>query len=375
MPVAAQDIRLRRHLFYETSHSPSLVDIVGYREAGRITDFCYIANPYYPTSAMLRDLKNRLPLLIKSYPSSQPGLSQSHLAQVLHVDPAHLVIGNGASELIAFIEETMVENIGIPVPTFSEYLEKLRDARAARLYPLPADKDYQLDLDAYRQWIRRNELKAALVINPGNPTGQFHPLEDMLRFLKGSRDLDLVIVDESFIDFAGTPIPSLLSRVGDFPNLLIVRSMSKHCGVPGLRLGYCCTANPRVLRHLRRVLPVWNINSLAEYFLSQLPSTDADYHRARKRLMADVRWLGARIKALPGFHPYPTGANFILIRVENGMSAADLQMELLQKHRIYVRDCSNKVGMDARHIRAASQGRAQDAKLVRALAAVSRRNP
>ncbi|MGQ0644295.1 MAG: aminotransferase class I/II-fold pyridoxal phosphate-dependent enzyme [Elusimicrobiota bacterium] len=169
MPVAAQDIRLRRHLFYETSHSPSLVDIVGYREAGRITDFCYIANPYYPTPAMLRDLKNRLPLLIKSYPSSQPGLSQSHLAQVLHVDPAHLVIGNGASELIAFIEETMVENIGIPVPTFSEYLEKLRDARAARLYPLPADKDYQLDLDAYRQWIRRNDLS-----RPGDQPRQPH---------------------------------------------------------------------------------------------------------------------------------------------------------------------------------------------------------
>jgi histidinol-phosphate/aromatic aminotransferase/cobyric acid decarboxylase-like protein len=365
--MTSEKVPVKRHLFYETSHSPSLVDMVGYDQAKDIIDFCYIANPYYPTLPMMRDLQKKLPLLIKSYPSSNPRHSQVHLAKVLRVNPDHLVIGNGASELIAFIEETLVENIGIPIPTFSEYLEKLRDARAAKLFQLPPDKNYRLNLSEYLDWIRRERLRSALVINPGNPTGQFIPLPEILGFLEKTRGLDLVIVDESFIDFAGDPIPSLLPHVETFPHLLIVRSMSKHCGVPGLRLGYCCTANQKILRHLRRVIPVWNINSLAEYFLSLLPPTDKDYHRARKRLMSEVRALYDDLKGIPGFFTYPTGCNFLLLRIENGMTAAELQMELLQKHRLYVRDCSNKAGMDDRHIRVASQGRAKDVKLVRAL--------
>ncbi len=363
----ARDLRIKRHLFYETSHSPSLADIVGYREAARIVDFCYIANPYYPTPAMLRDLQRRLPSLIKSYPSSTPRASQVHLAKVLGVDPDKLVIGNGASELIAFIEETLITNIAIPIPTFSEYLEKLKNARAAKLYHLLPEEHHHLDLGQYARWVKSRRLKSALVINPGNPTGQFHPLEEMRAFLRELRGLDLVMVDESFIDFAGTPIPSLLREAERYPNLLIVRSMSKHCGIPGLRLGYCYTANRDILDRLRRNLPVWNINSLAEYFLSLLPPTDEDYHKARRRLMAEVQWLYKELRLLRGFYVYPTGANFLLIRAENGMTAAELQTRLLKDHRLYVRDCSNKIGMDRYHIRVASQGRDKDVLLLKAL--------
>src|SRR5579862_3164395 len=78
---------LRRHLFYETSHSPALADLVGYEKAKGIIDFCFIANPYYPTAEMLRDLQTNLPNLIKSYPSSNPFISQQSLANVLHVNP------------------------------------------------------------------------------------------------------------------------------------------------------------------------------------------------------------------------------------------------------------------------------------------------
>lgn len=366
------DLTLKRHLFYETSHSPSLVEMVGHEEAKRITDFCYIANPYYPTPAMLRDLARNLPILIKSYPSSQPRHSQEHLAKVLRVDPAKLIIGNGASELIAFIEETLVKNIGIPVPTFSEYLEKLRSHRAAQLYWLDPKKDYQLDLDEYLPWIEKNKLSSALVINPGNPTGQFIPLKKMIQFLDRARKLPLVIVDESFIDFAGMRVPSLLKHANDYENLLIVRSMSKHCGVPGLRLGYCYTVNQRIQKHLRHVIPVWNINSLAEYFLSRLPPTDRAYHQARRRLIKEMRWLSGELRKIPGFHVYPTGANFVLLRIERDCTAAELQMELLERFRLYVRDCSNKVGMDDRHIRVASQGRAKDTQLVKALKTLAR---
>jgi threonine-phosphate decarboxylase len=363
----ASDPDLKRHLFYETSHSPSVVDLVGYEKAGEITDFCFIANPYYPTPQMLRDLQENLPNLIKSYPSSNPLASQRNLAAVLHVNPDNLIIGNGATELIALIDNTLVDRLAVPIPTFGEYLEKLKDQRDAELYPLHPDEGYQLRLDDYLAWVHERGLKSLVVINPGNPTGQLFPLDEMIEFLRRAKDLELVIVDESFIDFSGDPVPSLLPVADRFSNLLIVRSMSKHCGVPGLRLGYCYSENLYLLNRLRRLIPTWNVNTLAQYFLSLLPPTDADYHIARKRLINDVQWLYEALRTISGLAIYPTGANFVLFKIKNGMTATELQSRLLNEHQMYVRDCSNKVGMDHYHIRVASQGREKDARLVKAL--------
>jgi threonine-phosphate decarboxylase len=365
-------VNVTQHLFYETSHSPALADLVGYEAAEGIIDFCFIANPYYPTPEMLEDMQRHLPNLIKSYPSSNPLMSQKHLASVLHVNPENLVIGNGATELIVLINTILIDRIAVPVPTFGEYIEKLRHEWDADLYSLDAAHKFNLRLDKYLAWVRSRSLDALLVINPGNPTGQFIPLDEMVEFLDQTRDLQLVIVDESFIDFAGDPAPSLLPVADRFPNLLIVRSMSKHCGVPGLRLGYCYSVNAALLNRLRHFVPTWNLNALAQYFLSLLPRTDDDYHAARKRLIEDVRCLYNRLMAIPHLDVYPTGANFVLFRITNGTTAADLQARLLTEHRMYVRDCSNKVGMDTFHVRVASQGRNKDAELVEALRTLTR---
>lgn len=365
-------VELKRHLFYETSHSPALTDLVGYEKAKEIIDFCFIANPYYPTAEMLQDLQQNLPSLIKSYPSSNPILSQQNLAAVLHVDPENLIIGNGATELIVLINTNLIDRIAVPIPTFGEYIEKLRDQRDAELYALDPARRYELRLMDYLDWVHERNVKAVLVINPGNPTGQLNSLDEMVDFLQRAGDLELVIVDESFIDFAGDPVPSLVPLADRFSNLLIVCSMSKHCGVPGLRLGYCYSGNPYLLNRLRRFIPTWNLNTLAQYFLSLLPSTDAAYHEGRKRLISDVRWLQGALHSIPGLDVYPTGANFVLLKIKSGMTAAELQRRLLEEHQMYVRDCSNKVGMDNLHIRVASQGRGKDARLVEALRALLR---
>ena len=361
------ETELRRHLFYETSHSPSLTELVGYEKAKDIIDFCFIASPYYPTPAMMEDLQRNLPNLIKSYPSNSPLASQKNLASVLNVKPDHLIIGNGATELIVLINTLLIDRIAVPVPTFGEYIEKLRDQRDAELYVLDPADHYELHLPNYLAWVRQRNLKSLLVINPGNPTGQVFSLAVMVEFLHQASDMELVIVDESFIDFAGDPVPSLLSVADNFSNLLIVRSVSKHCGVPGLRIGYCYSGNLYLLNRLRRFLPTWNLNSIAQYFLSLLPSTDAEYQEARRHLIDDVRWLYNALSSIPGMEPYPTGANFVLCKVTNGLSAAELQARLLTEHQMYIRDCSNKIGMDRFHIRIASQGREKDSQLIEAL--------
>ena len=365
--IAPEKIEARSHLFYETSHSPSLADLVGYEKAKQMIDFCFIANPYYPTPAMMEDLQHNLPNLIKSYPSSNSLISQQHLATVLRVNPENLIIGNGATELIVLINTLLVDRIAVPVPTFGEYIEKLRDQRDAELFPLDPHRHFHLSLPEYVAWARLHGVRALLVINPGNPTGQVIPFEEMVDFLHQVADFELVIVDESFIDFAGDPVPSLLPIAERFSNLLIVRSMSKHCGVPGLRLGYAYSGNLYLLNRLRRFLPTWNLNTLAQYFLSMLPATDADYHEGRKRLISDVTWLYSALRSIPGLDVYPTGANFVLFKLTTGLTAAELQAHLLSGYGMYVRDCSNKIGMDHHHIRVASQGREKDQRLVGAL--------
>jgi histidinol-phosphate/aromatic aminotransferase/cobyric acid decarboxylase-like protein len=227
--------------------------------------------------------------------------------------------------------------------------------------------NFRLNLADYHAWVHQRGLKALLVINPGNPTGQLFSLDEMIDFLHRARDMELVIVDESFIDFAGDPVPSLLQVADRFSNLLLVRSMSKHCGVPGLRLGFCYSGNLFILNRMRQFIPTWNVNTLAQYFLSLLPSTDAVYHATRKRLIADVHWLYSSLRNISGIEAYPTGANFVLFKIKGGMTACELQGLLLQEHLMYVRDCSNKIGMDNFHIRVASQGREKDANLVKAL--------
>ena len=286
--------------------------------------------------------------------------------------PDNLIVGNGATELIVLINTTLIDRIAVPIPTFGEYIEKLKDHRDAELYSLDPARGYQLRLFEYLEWVRERNLKALLVINPGNPTGQLFSLEEMVDFLRRAHDCELVIVDESFIDFAGDPVPSLLPVADQFSNLLIVRSMGKHCGVPGLRLGYCYSGNLYILNRLRRFIPTWNLNTLAQYFLSLLEDSDAAYHEARKRVISDVRWLHDALKSISWLEVYPTGANFVLFKIKNGMTSTALQGRLLADHRMYVRDCSNKRGMDRFHVRVASQGRDKDARLLDALQRVAR---
>jgi histidinol-phosphate/aromatic aminotransferase/cobyric acid decarboxylase-like protein len=358
---------IRGDLFSGTSHSPSLVELVGYEDAAGIADFCFIANPYYPTAEMLRALADGLPSLVKCYPSSNSAACRGALAGVLGVDPDDLIVGNGATELIVLINDVLVDRIAVPVPTFGEYIEKLRDPARAELFQLDPKNDYRLDLDGYMAWTRQRGLRAMLVINPGNPTGQLFSLDEMAELLDRASDMDLVVVDESFIDFSGEPSPSLIPMADRYRNLLIVRSLSKNYGVPGLRLGFCYSRNRDLLERLERLVPTWHLNILAEYFLTLLPGTRPEYLESLRRITSDVRALGKGLATIPGLHVYPTGANFVLFRIEGDMTAAALQSGLLREHRMYVRDCANKLGMDDRHVRVASQGRDLDARLVEAL--------
>lgn len=367
----SKKIHINEHLFEETSHSPSLVDIVGEAMLSEVVDYCFIANPYYPDEKLIKLMQEQLPTLIKFYPSSNTRVAQQNLSEVLYVKPENLILGNGATELITLILEHLVDDLAVPIPTFSEYIEKIRRKDCVKTYQLPATNDYKLNLDDYADWILHQAISAALIINPGNPTGQLLTLDEMFLFIEKMKHLKMILVDEAFIDFADKDVPSLLPYVKNYPNLVLIRSMSKHCGIPGLRLGYCCTSNEQFLSSMRELLPVWNLNTIAEFFLAQLKRTNNDYHEARLRVIEDISHLYHELKSIKGFYVYPTGSNFVLIKSQIKLDGKQLQRTLLEDYHCYVRDCSNKIGIDKFHIRVASQGREKDKRIIDALKELS----
>lgn len=164
--MTPNQLQINRQLFEDTTHSPALIDIVGEDQLPYVIDYCFIANPYYPTTAMLEELQVKLPSLLKAYPSSNPELARQTLAKVLGVSSEHLLLGNGATELITLIEQHLISDLAIPIPTFSEYIDKLADSGNARFFQLNPEENYQLNLKEYAQWIKTNQLEAALIINP-----------------------------------------------------------------------------------------------------------------------------------------------------------------------------------------------------------------
>lgn len=354
-------------------HLSPLAELVGAEQAQKVIDFSQIINPYYPTPAMKQQLTARLAQPGKGKLSGDPRVGAAHLAEVLHVSAGNLIVANGATELISTICSYLIDSICVPVPAITDYLDKIESHQIVP-YRLDPSQDYRLDLEDYLEWLRHHEVHAALLLNPLNPTGQTFSREEMHTFVRRATWLDLIVVDETFVDFSGEQTPTLLHSADLFSNMMIIHSLSKLSGMPELHLGFSYTDNRYLLNRLRRALPSWHINALADYYLSLLPSTDAAYHQARRRLIKDVEWLSQALQAVPGFRVYPTGANFMLLRVENGRTAHDIQTTLLHDYNLYVLDCSHVAGMDAYHIRVTSQGRKNDQRLVQALTELSELN-
>jgi len=157
--------------------------------------------------------------------------------------------------------------------------------------------------------------------------------------------------------------------LAQFPNLVVVRSLGKDFGGCGLRLGLVATANLPVLGEIRRFLPIWNISPLAERFLRLCIEHRDAYEKARVQCIEETQSLARRLAALPQLKVFDTWSNFILFKIlEHRVSSVALRDYLLQKHALYVRDCSRKLGLGDKFIRVGTHLPEANARLVQALA-------
>jgi histidinol-phosphate/aromatic aminotransferase/cobyric acid decarboxylase-like protein/GTP:adenosylcobinamide-phosphate guanylyltransferase len=336
-------------------------------------DFNYLYNLYFPTERIYNEFRHVLPRLISNYPS---GLMQIRklLSRFIDVPYQDLTIGNGASELIRLINRIFVKRMTIPVPGFNEYENTLRSEQINFFYL--SENDFDLNPDEFLKSVRDSGSNTALIVNPNNPTSLYIGKEELTYIVRALKDLDLVIVDESFINFVDMEDnPSLQSDYRDFKNLLIIKSMSKEYGIPGLRLGYILSTNRNYIEKVSRELPIWNINSLAEHFLEIFIKHQDLFKASCQKIIQDRRDFYEALKSIPYLKLYPPQANYIFARMENNHDSTGLRDEIFRRHRILFKDCANKSGLgEKNYIRIAVRKKDENRLLIKALKQYGQQN-
>lgn len=235
-------------------------------ERGRsLVDFCIPCNPYFPTREMFADLAANLEAVLKFYPSDAQAIG-GQLARVLGLNPATIAMSNGSTELITWMDHLWFrQSVAIPIPTFGRWTDQpMETGKRVDMFPLREIDRFALNVDEYVRFIRARRSRVAVLCNPNNPDGGYLPRREVIRFMDELSDLDLVVVDESFIDFVDAERdPSVAMDAAIRPNVVVLKSLGKNFGLHGIRFGYL-VANPGLAGAMRRALPKWNLNSLAE---------------------------------------------------------------------------------------------------------------
>jgi len=360
------------------SHSPSIFTIVEQiPELSINVDACFLSNPY-ATELFLRYLKtelidtHKMRDVLEFYPSQNAVIAQL-LSNHLETPAENIFIGNGAIEIIqAVIHNFTRKKILINIPTFSSYYEFAKDHVEVVFNKLKKENNYQIDVEEYLEVVRREKPDTVVIINPNNPDGNYMSWESVAGLIDQLRDVETVILDKSFIHFAyedeSYGLISYSSLVEKYPNLVLLKSMSKDFGIAGIRAGYAIMRKDRV-DHLLKHGYLWNSNGLAEYFFRLYVREDflKEYESERIRYIKETRTFFEQLKQIPGIRVYPSKANFALIEILNGMKSGDFVTSLLIRHGVYTRTCSDKIGLDGEFVRLASRTQKENAFILTAL--------
>jgi len=358
------------------SHSPSAGTLA--REIPEIDlkiDCCYLSNPYATEVFMTRlksDFANEKWLhgIIESYPAQNRQIAQD-LSKAIGVKPENIFIGNGAVEIISGLLTHFIKGkLLIMLPTFSPYHEYVNKETTIHYYPLHrTETSFVLDREHLLNYALTNGINNIVIINPNNPDGSYIERAVLRDFLRQLSFMDNIILDESFIDFAGDN-ESMTREYYDFPNLTIIKSMSKDFGIAGIRAGYAVTKAEYVTSLLEKGF-LWNSSCFAIYFF-QLLSDKAfihDYLVAKERYGKLLQEFSSALEDVnPLLHFYHSKGNYFLGElVDPRYSVEDLMLFLLVEHGIYIRQCADKKGLSDRFFRISCRTEEDNKVIIKAL--------
>ena len=331
-------------------------------------DHAYLYNLYFPPEAVFTNFKNKIHDLVLNYPIAQDALDD--LVSDLIDQPAErIVVGNGAAELIKIISGHLSGKLIVPVPSFNEYANAAPEDKIVE-FPLEFPS-FKLDVDKFAAEAIKVKADVAVVVTPNNPTSILVPKSDLISLAQKLADHDcMLIIDESFMDFAHDPDQATLEHeLESYPNIAILKSMSKAYGICGIRIGYMVTANLAFAESVRKGVHIWNINGFAEEFLRILPNYRQEFAESCKQVRTDRYNLYKNLCSIPGITVYKPDANFIFCRLpDHAQSGPEVTKRLFIDHNMYIKHCQDKTLPDSsRYVRIASRTEAENCKLVEAL--------
>lgn len=340
----------------------------GYWRYPKLLDFCYLVNPYFPPQKLMDEMKANFETLLTQYPS---GIQVNSLltAKNFDVEQEHIIVGNGAAELLKELMEGQTGYVGLIRPTFEEYPNRCPEEK--RVVFTPANADLAYTADDIMDYFADREISTLIVINPDNPSGNYIPRQDLLRLIDWCEKRHIhIVVDESFVDFAEEDKGTLIEEgiLDHFDNLTVIKSISKSYGVPGIRLGVMVSGNTERIAGMKKRVSIWNINSFGEFYMQIAEKYQADYAAALKEIKEVRREFSEELKQIRGLRVIPSQANYLMAELTGGMSARELTTRLLADYNIFIKNLENKVKMDGKQfIRLAVRNREDNAKLIGAL--------
>jgi len=359
------------------THSPSIATILEKLPEVKIdVDACFLSNPY-ATDLFMKYLEedliktNKLRDVLEFYPPQNQDVSR-FIAKAIGANQKNIFVGNGAIEIIqAIIHRFVGKKLCIIIPTFSSYYEFARPDTEVVYYKLSKEDNFMLNPEDFVRFVRDNGVDSIAIINPNNPNGGYLRIEDLNFIIESLSDLQNIIIDESFIHFAyeNVDLSQITSEelIQKYENLIIVKSLSKDFGIAGVRAGYAVMSETKVSTLLSNGY-LWNVSGLADYFFKIYSQSDfvAEYNIVRKKYIMNTLMFLSELNSIGGIKVYPSKANFALVELKNRTSF-DFYLDLLVDHGVYVRDCSDKIGLEGQFVRIASRTFEENLKIITAV--------
>jgi len=348
-----------------------------------ILDFSASISPLGPPKSALAAIQAHLGNL-SYYPDPDYRELRAALGQGHQLPPEWILPGNGSAELLTWAgwDLAKLAMTCLVTPAFGDYWRALKaiDALVQSCPIFLGERQEETDLSFLGQAqgiaptlpLPPSPLEplsysecGLLLNNPHNPTGQLFSRESILPYLE---QFALVVVDEAFMDFLPpNQEQSLIPVVQEYPNLVILRSLTKFYSLPGLRLGYAI-AHPDRLRRWQQWRDPWPVNTLAAAAAAAVVQ-DTEFQQQTWAWLPPARLeLFQGLAQLPYLQPYPSAANFLL--VQSQQPSSQVQQQLLKSHQILIRDCLSFPELGDRYFRVAVRSKTENERLVQALSAI-----
>lgn len=341
----------------------------GYWRFPGMLDYCYLVNPYFPSRRIKDEMRANFDTLLTEYPS---GMYVNSLlaSKCFSVAQEYVVPGNGAAELIKSLMERLNGKLGVIYPTFEEYPNR-RTPEDLEIF-VPQTEGFRYTVDDVIAYFAEHKTDNLLIINPDNPSGNYIPYSELHRLATWCSEQNIrLVVDESFVDFSTEfPNNTLLSNnvLEKYPNMIVVKSISKSYGVPGLRLGIMASADKDLIADVKKDVSIWNMNSFAEFFMQIYTKYESDYRKAAVKFQQEREVFRHELESVPYLRVFDSQANYFLCEVLEPYRSHALAVKLLNDHNILIKDCSTKKVFDGRnYIRVAIRNRQDNQMLVAAL--------